>query len=208
MSHTLACEAPDVFSAIASVTGTMSGFDWNNCNPSKSIPALRIHGVDDDVVPIDGIIGAWGGWGGAPHADEVISFWADLNGTTTIDSVFLAPSTNAFYHRNGQNGNEVWYYRIDNWGHRWPGSSSNTGTIASEVIYRIFQFKVPDLIKVKPPSTPPPPCRPGVGAQPINTILLNTILRVLSWGSEWGGAESGHEENHIIRARLDSGRVC
>ena len=138
MSYTLACEASDVFSAIASVTGTMSGFDWNNCNPSKPIPALRIHGVDDDVVPIDGSIGAWGGWGGAPHADEVVSFWANLNGTTTIDSVFLAPSTNAFYHRNGQNGNEVWYYRIDNWGHRWPGSSSDTGTIASEVISGFF----------------------------------------------------------------------
>jgi polyhydroxybutyrate depolymerase len=138
MSYALACGASDAFSAIASVTGTMSGFDWNDCNPAQPIPALRIHGVDDDVVPIDGSMSTWGGWGGAPHADEVVAFWANLNGTTTIDSVFLAPSTNAFYYRNGQNGNEVWYYRIDNWGHRWPRSSSDTGTIASEVISEFF----------------------------------------------------------------------
>ena len=35
MSYTLACERSDTFKAIASVTGTMSGYDWENCNPNK-----------------------------------------------------------------------------------------------------------------------------------------------------------------------------
>ena len=138
MSYTLACEAYDVFRGIASVTGTMSGYDWNNCDPPEPVPVLHIHGVNDRVVPIDGSMSAGGGWGGAPHVDEVVSFWADLNGTTTIDSVFLAPSTYAFYYRNGQNGNEVWYHRIDDWGHEWPGPQDQTGTIASEVIWDFF----------------------------------------------------------------------
>ena len=138
MSYTLACEAYDVFRGIASVTGTMSGYDWNNCDPPEPVPVLHIHGVNDRVVPIDGSMSAGGGGGGAPHVDEVVSFWADLNGTTTIDSVFLAPSTYAFYYRNGQNGNEVWYHRIDDWGHEWPGPQDQTGTIASEVIWDFF----------------------------------------------------------------------
>ena len=138
MSYTLACEAYDVFRGIASVTGTMSGYDWNNCDPPEPVPVLHIHGVNDRVVPIDGSMSAGGGWGGAPHVDEVVSFWADLNRTTTIDSVFLAPSTYAFYYRNGQNSNEVWYHRIDDWGHEWPGPQDQTGTVASEVIWDFF----------------------------------------------------------------------
>ncbi len=31
MSYTLGCEKSDTFKAIASVTGTMSGYDWENC---------------------------------------------------------------------------------------------------------------------------------------------------------------------------------
>ena len=33
MSYTLGCEKSDVFKAVASITGTMSGYDWNNCSP-------------------------------------------------------------------------------------------------------------------------------------------------------------------------------
>ena len=138
MSYTLACETRNVFRGIASVTGTMSGYDWNNCSPSDPVPVLHIHGVEDRVVPIDGSMSAGGGWGGAPHVDQVVSFWADLNSTTTVDSVFLAPSTYAFYYRNGQNDNEVWYHRINDWGHEWPGPQDHTGTIASEVIWEFF----------------------------------------------------------------------
>ena len=42
MSYTLACEKSNIFSAIASVTGTMSGYDWRNCNPEKPIPILQL----------------------------------------------------------------------------------------------------------------------------------------------------------------------
>ena len=51
MSYTLACDRPDVFKAIASVTGTMSGFDWNNCDPDEPVPVLQIAGADDNIVP-------------------------------------------------------------------------------------------------------------------------------------------------------------
>ena len=63
MSWTLACNAPEVFKAIASVTGTMSGNDWAECNPSSFIPVMQISGTSDNIVPIDG--NEEEEWGGA-----------------------------------------------------------------------------------------------------------------------------------------------
>jgi len=98
MSYTLACEASDVFSAIASVAGTMSGYTWDNRNISEPMPILQIHGLDDRVVPIDGSISEEGGWGGAPHVDTIIEYWANLNNCTTSETEFIPPYTNATYY--------------------------------------------------------------------------------------------------------------
>jgi len=145
MSYTLACAKPDVFKAIGSVCGTMSGITWNNRNKSKPIPILQIHGTADKVVPIDGSMAIPGGWGGAPAMDSIIVFWAARDNCTTTDSTFFPQNTKAYYHRNGTNGNEVWYYKIDGWGHVWPGALSkdpnrvnNTGTNASSVLWTFF----------------------------------------------------------------------
>ena len=138
MSYTLACEAPEIFKAIASVTGTMSGYSWENCDPSEPAPVLQISGVDDEIVPIDGSMSAGGGWGGAPHMDKVIDYWSSLNNCITTDSLFLSGKTNAYYHRDCINNHEVWYYKIDDWGHEWPSSYDDTGTNANEVIWSFF----------------------------------------------------------------------
>jgi len=63
MSYTLACEKPDIFKAIGSVSGTMSGQTWNNRNISVPIPILQIHGIADKTVPIDGSMNVPGGMG-------------------------------------------------------------------------------------------------------------------------------------------------
>ena len=138
MSYTLACEAPEIFKAIASVTGTMSGYSWEKCDPSEPVPVLQISGVDDEIVPIDGSMSAGGGWSGAPHMDKVIDYWSSLNNCITTDSLFLSGKTNAYYHRDCINNHEVWYYKIDNWGHEWPSSYDETGTNANEVIWSFF----------------------------------------------------------------------
>ena len=73
MSYTLGCEKSDTFKAIASVTGTMSGYDWKNCNPNK-VPVLQISGTNDFVVPVDGSMSAAGGWGGAPKIQDIMNY--------------------------------------------------------------------------------------------------------------------------------------
>ena len=90
MSYTLACNKSDIFSAIASITGTMSGHDWNNCDPEKPIPVLQISGTDDYVVPMDGSMSAAGGWGGAPDINKIIDYWSNLNSCNKNEIIRIA----------------------------------------------------------------------------------------------------------------------
>ncbi len=137
MSYTLACQASDVFSAIASVTGTMSKATWEKCSNATPIPVLQIHGIADNVVPIDGTMSENDGWGGAPKLDEIMSFWANKNNCTTKDSIVFIDNTNAYHYTNCVDNNEIWYYKIENYGHSWP-KNNDTGWDASEIIWIFF----------------------------------------------------------------------
>lgn len=53
LSYRLACERADRFAAIASVTG-MLGLDSADCNPSRPVPVLHIHGTEDGIVRYGG----------------------------------------------------------------------------------------------------------------------------------------------------------
>ena len=145
MCYTLACEAPDVFRAIASVSGLMSGLTWETCDPARPVPVLQIHGLDDDFVPVDGSMAYPGGWGGAPRLDSIVSFWALLNNATLpelkLESAFAA----ATYFRNPLGGNEVWYFLISDLGHSWP-TIDRTGIDAADVVWDFFD-------RYDPPST-------------------------------------------------------
>ena len=140
MAYTIACEAPGVFKAIASMAGTMSGYTWENRHLATPVPVLQIHGVDDLTVPIDGSM-PWPGWGGAPSMDSVMHFWAEVNECSSVQQLFFPMETNAWIWSEGIAGNEVWYYRISNWGHPWPNASNaaHTGTNAAAVIWQFFE---------------------------------------------------------------------
>ncbi len=141
MSYTLACEASDVFSAIASVTGTMSGYDWNNCNPERVIPVMQISGTIDQVVPMDGSITESGGWGGAPDIYTVIDYWRDLNGLDVIaeEIVDATNPTSITYHSSmDPTANQVWQYVVEGMDHTWPGFWIDTGIDGATEIWRFF----------------------------------------------------------------------
>ncbi len=139
MSYTLACEKPEVFKAIASVTGTMSGYDWNNCTSSEAVPIFQISGLADGTVPVDGSITTFGGWGGAPDYITVNNFWKDKNACTETETGIIE-KTAYTYHTMGSNQNEVWLYAIDDMAHTWPGwwSEGETGIIAAKEIWKFF----------------------------------------------------------------------
>ena len=68
-----AAERPEVFKAVGSIIGTMSGYTWEHREDIKPVPVLQISGLDDRIVPVDGSMRPAGGWGGAP--DKTNSRW-------------------------------------------------------------------------------------------------------------------------------------
>ncbi len=146
MSYTLGCNKSNVFKAIASVTGTMSGKDWKNCSPVNKIPVLQISGTDDTTVPWDGSMSTSYGWGGAPHIKKVVEFWGDLNQCDQVEEFDFPDidnsdkSTVSLTKRKGSSdGNEVWFYTVKGGGHDWPGSWGNKDISASEEIWKFFK---------------------------------------------------------------------
>jgi polyhydroxybutyrate depolymerase len=144
MSYTMSCEVPEIFRAIGSVSGTMSGDTWENCNTTNVTPVLQFHGVDDGTIPIEGRGPDIFGWGGAPRIRTIVDFWSDKNNCSTLDSMQASLNAKTYFHRDGIGSNEVWYYEIENHGHVWPGTlqsgvTDNSGIHASSIIWDFFK---------------------------------------------------------------------
>lgn len=138
MSYVMACQAPEVFRAVAPVGGLMSGDLWNNCTPSTPVPIMHIHGTNDEVVPIDGSMALNGGWGGAPALDSTIHFWALLHQYQSIDSLNVDANTSAYLYKDNNGMTQVAYYLINNYGHEWPMGYQNE-IIAADYIWKFFR---------------------------------------------------------------------
>lgn len=172
MSYTLACERPDVFKAIASVTGTMSGGDWGSCDPTEVIPVLQISGSADNVVPIDGSLTTAGDWGGAPGMAAVTEFWVNKNECMDKENEILAGNfpTRVTRYVDCIQENEVWEYLISGWGHNWPLSWSGTGFAASETIWEFFS-KVIERTTVNTSDAERLPNRIQLMPNPVQDVL-------------------------------------
>jgi len=149
MSYTLGCERSDIFKAVASVTGTMSGYDWENCSPEYKIPVIQISGTIDRTVPWDGTMNTAFGWGGAPHILDVMEFWSDLNACTKDELINIPDidksdnsTVSLTKKKGGSYNNEVWFYKIEGGGHDWPGAWGNKDIDASEEIWKFFDLHI------------------------------------------------------------------
>ena len=152
MSYLLACQASDVFKAVAPVAGCMMTWIYDSCAPPNPIPVFEIHGTDDNVTWWAGAdVNNNGGWGPWISVDTTFNFWTQLNGCTesTIDTLPNTKTTDGSYavsHKNinGVNDNEVWLYEVVNGGHEWPGAYGNMDINASEEIWNFFTLVVED----------------------------------------------------------------
>ena len=137
MSYTLVAEKPDVFKAAASVIGTMSGHTWENRDSIRPVPILQVSSLHDEVIPYDGSMAKDGGWGGAPNQDLIMEFWRKLNKTKTEEVIKLSSKTTGHHYKAGVNGNEVWHYKIREFGHSIPGEREMDISVA-ELIWKFF----------------------------------------------------------------------
>ena len=126
LSHRLACEMPDTFSAIASVSGT-NNFD--GCNPKKPISVLHIHGLQDDHVLFNG------GCGPACNIEveteftsvsDTISGWVERNNCNE-NSKRVLEKENAYcdLYTGCDDDVQVKLCVVEDGGHSWPGTEES-----------------------------------------------------------------------------------
>lgn len=145
-SYRLACDLENRIAAIASVTGSMTATMTSNCNLSRRVPVLEIHGTMDATVP-------YSGGNGIMATEDVVNFWVGKNScSTTVRDTTNVPNTNMTdgstvqkikFHQCAT-GEQVWLYKVIGGAHTWPGSSITIGTTnkdinASQEIWDFFK---------------------------------------------------------------------
>jgi len=143
MSYSLACNNPETFRAVGSVTGSMGEYDFDNCNPDEIVPVIHLHGTADNVVSYtSGAGGVWGDEG----VLEIIDLWTDMMGTTEeyeTDLPNLEPidlsSVEFFRFYGAPGGQEFHHYRVSGGGHDWFGVWGNQDIQSTELLWDFFQ---------------------------------------------------------------------
>jgi len=129
MTNRVGCDMADVIAAIAPDSGAYNF--WQDCSPSRPVPVLAFHGLDDNIIPYEG---------GTPKAmlppiEEWAMTWATRNGcagsaniTTPIETVTLRTWSNC------RDNADVMLYILANHGHSWPGSPIMPASITSQAV--------------------------------------------------------------------------
>lgn len=135
ISYKLACELSDKIAAVASVTGTMTVGQQNNCTTTHPVPIMEIHGTNDTTVP-------YGGNSGFESVDNVLNFWSNATNTDATPTMTAIEDTNTtdnstveyYVYANGDNGVQIEHFKIINGGHTWPGSRFEIGPVTNKDI--------------------------------------------------------------------------
>ena len=128
MSYLLACQASDLIRAAAPIAGIMMKETFETCSPSRPLPIFEVHGTKDEVSLFTGDMENSGGWGAYVDLPATIALWVALNELTLTQSSKL-PNTavndgsHIVFDRywSESNDNEVWFYKVVDGGHHWPG---------------------------------------------------------------------------------------
>lgn len=119
LCNILALEAGNVFEAVAVISGEIPYSIWNIKNPLRPIPMFFMHGLNDRTFNING-----GGYADNIKLDDVVDFWREFNECTSDTIVHINDFAARRIYGKGINQNEVWYYRLRNHEHVFPGDSS------------------------------------------------------------------------------------
>lgn len=119
MSYRLACEASDLFAAVAPVAAVL-GLDPMQCEPERAVPVMAFNGTGDVIVPYEGGMTL----GIAPFAsvEDSIAHFAALHGCSGEPEVsFMGEVTTCSRLTDCDSGGEVALCTSEGGGHSWPG---------------------------------------------------------------------------------------
>ena len=144
----LICDLSERIAAGVSVAGVSHD---DSCNPTRAVPYLAFHGIDDLTVPFNG--GGESSLGPSPFFEQVMpeefsQFADDFGCTGSQDSSVTAEITLTSYE-GCDDDVEMGFYAISGAGHTWPGSPAsvlavslgvtNTDIDATAVAWEFFQ---------------------------------------------------------------------
>ena len=137
MAYRVACELPDIFSAIASVTGTDNTLQ---CNSAKPISVLHIHAKNDTHVLFNGGAGE-GAFNDITKVTDFVSvpdtvkLWVKRNACNDAPKrVLEVPGAYCDLYSGCKAGTEVKLCVTDIGGHSWPGGYKSRGEATSQAI--------------------------------------------------------------------------
>ncbi len=129
MTDRLGCTMADAVAAIAPVAGAYNF--WKDCNPSRPVPVVAFHGLDDRVVPYAGDMPP----AMEPPIEEWAAAWAGRDGCTSTPEVTMPEEGVTVQNWIGcRGGADVVLYTLANHGHSWPGSLAMPSAITSQAI--------------------------------------------------------------------------
>ena len=135
MTHRLATEAGEIFSACVSVAGLMPVKIWNERKAENSVSFFQITGEKDDVVPknIDGSAK----YTKDPAIEDVMSYWAESGRLGICGSDTLENGSVITKCLSNETQNQVWHLLVKNGRHSWPNEKLN-GINANRLILEFF----------------------------------------------------------------------
>lgn len=150
LSHRLACEAADLFRAVAAVAGTDA---TASCTPSRPIAVLHIHAKDDTHVLFNGGAGADAFRDTTKVMDfvsvpDTIARWVQRDRCTAPPRRTLdVPGATCEAYSGCAGDVQVQLCVTDTGGHSWPGApaqrrgkaAGSTALDANEQIWRFFE---------------------------------------------------------------------
>ncbi len=107
MAYRLACALSDEVAAVAVVGAPPVPED---CRPSRSVPVIIFHGVEDKYAPYAAVSGA-------------VSFWVKHNGCKPTPETKRWGKIRQELYTGDSGGAEVAVYSVENGGHAWPGGT-------------------------------------------------------------------------------------
>ena len=130
MSYSLACNLSGKIAAIASVTGSMTPDNFDDCTPSAPRSILQIHGLQDFVVP-------YVGSSGSKSIQDVIDFWVNHNSCSLQPNRLIKYSDLALVnfdtYENCLNNTNVKLILHPEMGHSWPFMNTYNISASDEV---------------------------------------------------------------------------
>jgi len=115
MSHRLACEAADIFAAVAPVSA-VNGTE--PCEPGRAVPVMMFNGTADILVAYNG------GGNFNKSAPETFEEWADRDGCSDPSTPGkTAGKASCESHQVCDDGVAVSFCTFEGMGHCWPGQA-------------------------------------------------------------------------------------